>query len=77
MAACQTLEKWTNSKACEGENLYIQVLCKREPFFHALEEEVVKAELSGRSVIVKTDFNSQLGPDFISNDPHEQSENGK
>ena len=50
---------------------------KREPFFHALEEEIVKAELAGKSVVVEADFNSKLGTKYIPNDPHAQSENGK
>ena len=50
---------------------------KREPFFQALEEEIIKAELAGKSVIVEADFNSKLGKHFIPNDPHPQSENGK
>ena len=47
----------------------------REPFFQALEEEIVKAELAGKSMIIEADFNSKLGPEFIPNDPHPQSEN--
>ena len=49
----------------------------RKPFFEALEEEVIKAELAGKSVIVEADFNSKLGREFIPNDPNPQSENGK
>ena len=51
---------------------------ERLPFFQALEEEIVKAELAGKSLIIEADFNSKLGPEFIPNDPHQQSEkNGK
>ena len=50
---------------------------KREPFFQALEEEIIKAELAGKSVLVEADFNSKLGKKFIPKDPHPQSENGK
>ena len=47
------------------------------PFFLAIEEEIIKAELAGRSVIIEADFNSKLGPDFIPNDPKPISDNGK
>ena len=50
---------------------------KRIPFFIALEAEVVKAELSGKSVIIKMDSNSKLGPEYIKNDPNNMSPNGK
>ena len=49
----------------------------RLPFFHALEEEVVKAINDGKEIIIEMDSNSKLGPDVIANDPHSQSENGK
>ena len=52
-------------------------LKERKPFFEALEEEVVKAEMAGKSVIVEADFNSKLGKEHIPNDPNSQSENGK
>ena len=45
-------------------------------FFAALEEEVSKAELAGRSVIISFDANSKLGPSYIKGDPHTISENG-
>ena len=48
---------------------------ERLPFFNALEEEIIKAELAGKSVIIEADFNSKLGKEFIPKDPHEQSEN--
>ena len=50
---------------------------ERLPFFLALEEEIIKAELDGKSVIIEMDSNSKLGPELIPNDPHRQSTNGK
>ena len=50
---------------------------QREPFILALEEEVIKADLAGKSVIIEADFNSKLGKQFIPNDPHTQDKNGK
>ena len=50
---------------------------KRTPFFEALESEIVCAELDGRSVIISMDANSKLGPKYIEQDPHAQSQNGK
>ena len=50
---------------------------KRMPFFLALEAEIVKAELEGKSVIIELDANSKLGPIMIPGDMHAQSENGK
>ena len=47
------------------------------PFFGALEEEISKAELAGRSVMVCFDANSKMGPEYIPGDPHVMSENGK
>ena len=52
-------------------------LDKRMPFFGALEEEISKAELAGRSVMVCFDANSKMGPEYIPGDPHGISENGK
>ena len=49
---------------------------KRLPFFIALETEVEKAELAGRSVIIEIDANSKLGPSYISGDPHDMTPNG-
>ena len=49
----------------------------RMPFFAAIEEEIVKAELMGKSVIIQMDSNSKLGPGYIKDDPHYQSPNGK
>ena len=50
---------------------------ERLPFFLALEEEIIKAELDGKSIIIEMDSNSKLGPELIPNDPHRQSTNGK
>ena len=49
----------------------------RMPFFLALEEEIIKAELQGTSIILEMDSNSKLGSAFIPNDPHQQTSNGK
>ena len=49
----------------------------RLPFFLALEQEVIKAELEGKSIIIEMDSNSKLGPELIHLDPHSQSPNGK
>ena len=49
----------------------------RTPFFLALDKEIVKAGLQGRSMIIQMDSNSKLGADMIPNDPHQQSHNGK
>ena len=45
--------------------------------FLALEQEIVKAEIEGKSIIIEMDANSKMGPDLIPGDLHEQSENGK
>ena len=50
---------------------------ERMPFFIALEEEIVKAELAGKSIIIEMDANSKLGPELIPGDIHKQSDNGK
>ena len=50
---------------------------ERMPFFLALEQEIVKAELAGKSVMIEMDANSKLGPGLIPGDMHAQSENGK
>ena len=49
---------------------------QREPLFQALEEEIIKADLAGNSVIIEADFNSKLGVEFVPNDPHVQDKNG-
>ena len=49
---------------------------QRIPFFIALEEEVSKAELMGKSIIIEMDSNSKLGKEIIPRDPHNQTPNG-
>ena len=49
---------------------------QRMPFFMSLEEEIAKAELSGRSIMICFDANSKMGPKHIPGDPHPMSENG-
>ena len=41
---------------------------RRLPFFRTLEEEIIKAANSGRSVIIEMDFNSKLGEKYIPGD---------
>ena len=50
---------------------------ERISFFVALEQEIAKAEMQGKSIFIEMDSNSKLGPDIISKDPHKQSANGK
>ena len=47
------------------------------PFFLALEEEISKANMAGKSVILEMDANSKLGGKYVKPDPNETSENGK
>ena len=49
----------------------------RMPFFLALEEEIMKSELAGKSTIIQLDANSKLGPKLVPGDKHDQSENGR
>ena len=49
----------------------------RMPFFISLEKEISKAELAGKSIIIEMDSNSKLGKDYISMDPHGQTQNGR
>ena len=49
---------------------------KRMNFFTALETEIEKTMLAGKSIIVEMDANSKLGSKYISEDPHEMSPNG-
>ena len=51
--------------------------CDRLPFFAALEQEIIKAELAGKSIIIEMDANSKLGPELIPGDKHEKSQNGQ
>ena len=50
---------------------------ERMPFFAALEEEIAKAEMLGKSMIIEMDSNSKLGKEIIPNDPHNQTPNGR
>ena len=47
------------------------------PFFLALEQEIVKAEMAGKSILIEIDANCKLGPQVIPGDMHSQTENGK
>ena len=49
---------------------------ERLPFFQALEEEITKAGLAGKSIMISLDANSKLGKDWIPADQHKQSPNG-
>ena len=49
---------------------------KRRPFFTALETEIERAMLAGKSLIVEMDANSKLGAKYIGKDPHGISQNG-
>ena len=49
---------------------------ERMPFFQAFEEEIIKAGLYGKSILISFDGNSKLGPDWIPGDSHKQSPNG-
>ena len=40
------------------------------PFFLALEIEIEKEELGGKSLIIEMDANAKLGPSYIPGDPH-------
>ena len=50
---------------------------ERMQFFVTLEEEINKAEMLGKSIFLEMDANSKLGSEFIQNDPHSQSQNGR
>ena len=50
---------------------------EKMPFFVTLEEEISKAQMAGKSIIIELDANSKLGPKYIENDPKEMSPNGK
>ena len=60
----------------EAQNMNIRVITgcgpqenldedKRMPFFVALEGEIVKSELAGKSIIIELDANSKLGKHLI------------
>ena len=42
-------------------------------FFTALEEEINKAEMEGKSILIPMDANSKLSKHIIEMDPHDQS----
>ena len=48
----------------------------RMGFFTAVEEEITRSEIEGKSVVLMGDLKSKLGPELIPDDPKEQSENG-
>ena len=48
---------------------------RRTPFFIALEAEVIKAQIAGKSVLIEIDANSKLGPGYIPRPPHIMSPN--
>ena len=50
---------------------------EKMPFFVTLEEEIIKAQSSGKSILLELDANSKLGNTYIENDPHPMSGNGK
>ena len=43
---------------------------ERIPFFMALEQEIVKAEIAGKSILIEIDANSKLGPHLVPGDMH-------
>ena len=47
------------------------------PFFVALEEEISKAQMAGKSILIELDANAKLGPAFIDNNPKPMSSNGQ
>ena len=49
---------------------------EKMPFFVALEEEISKSKLNGKSLILELDANSKLGHKYIKDDPHGMSPNG-
>ena len=49
---------------------------ERLPFFASLEEEIAKAELAGKQIVLSFDANSKLGPEWIPDDPHSPSPSG-
>ena len=49
----------------------------REKYRSTIEEQVVRTYLAGHMVLVAEDSNAKLGPEWILNDPHPMSENGR
>ena len=50
---------------------------EKMPFYVALEEEIVKAQSEGKSIIMELDANCKLGKEYIPKDPKNMSGNGK
>ena len=50
---------------------------KRNEFYLKIEEECQKAKLYNIGVIIELDSNAKLGPEYIKEDKHELSPNGK
>ena len=50
---------------------------RRLPFFLKLEEEIVKAVMAGKAVIIEMDANAKLGKKHIPDDPYEITQNAK
>ena len=50
---------------------------ERMQFFSALEQEISRAEMAGKSILIQMDANSKLGPNIIPGDPHQRSPNGR
>ena len=48
----------------------------KTPLYNALDEEIVSAELEGRSILIAFDANAKLGPEYVQGDPYNQSQNG-
>ena len=49
----------------------------REAYRNTVEEQVMRAYLSGCSVLIAEDSNAKLGPQWIKDDPHPMSDNGR
>jgi hypothetical protein len=49
---------------------------ERMPFFATLEQEIVSAKLSNRSIVIQMDANSKMGTEMVPKDTHEQTPNG-
>ena len=49
----------------------------KAPFFNALDQEISKDQTEPKSVYVAIDSNCKLGKEYIPNDPHNISKNGK
>ena len=47
------------------------------PFYVALEEEIVKAQMESKSIIMELDANCKLGSEYVPNDPKPMSSNGR